>query len=61
MENRYLRNVPALTEEECALLRAKSVCVVGCGGLGGHIIEQLARIGIGEIAAWMGITLRPPT
>lgn len=49
MENRYLRNVPALTEEECALLRTKEVCVVGCGGLGGHIIEQLGRIGIGTI------------
>ena len=49
MENRYLRNVPALTEEECALLRTKDVCVVGCGGLGGHIIEQLGRIGIGTI------------
>ena len=49
MENRYIRNVPALSEAECALLRAKTICVVGCGGLGGHIIEQLARIGIGEI------------
>ncbi len=49
MEKRYIRNVPALSEDECALLRAKKVCVVGCGGLGCHIIEQLARIGIGEI------------
>ena len=49
MENRYIRNVPALSEAECALLRAKTICVVGCGGLGGHIIEQLARTGIGEI------------
>jgi len=49
MEKRYIRNIPALSEEECALLRSKKVCVVGCGGLGGHIIEQLARIGIGEI------------
>lgn len=49
MEMRYARNIPALSEEECSLLRTKKVCVVGCGGLGGHIIEQLARIGIGEI------------
>ena len=49
MQARYLRNVPALTEDECAMLGTKKVCVVGCGGLGGHIIEQLARIGIGEI------------
>ena len=47
MELRYARNIPALTEEECALLRKKRVLVVGCGGLGGHIIDQLARIGVG--------------
>ena len=47
MEPRYARNIPALTEEECTLLRQKRVLVVGCGGLGGHIIDQLCRIGIG--------------
>lgn len=47
MEQRYARNLPALTEEECRVLRSKRVLVVGCGGLGGHIIDQLARIGIG--------------
>ena len=51
MEARYARNIPALTEEECLLLRQKKVLVVGCGGLGGHIIDQLARIGIGSIRA----------
>ena len=49
MEARYLRNIPALTEAECLTLRQKRVLVVGCGGLGGHIIDQLARIGIGSI------------
>ena len=47
MEPRYARNIPALTEEECRRLQTKRVLVVGCGGLGGHIIDQLARIGIG--------------
>ena len=47
MEPRYARNIPALTEAECALLRTKRVLVVGCGGLGGHILDQLARIGVG--------------
>ena len=51
MEPRYERNLPALTEAECALLRRKRVLVVGCGGLGGHIIDQLSRIGIGTIRA----------
>ena len=49
MERRYERNFPALTESECLLLRQKRVLVVGCGGLGGHIIDQLCRIGIGSL------------
>ena len=47
MDLRYTRNLPALTEAECDLLRQKRILVVGCGGLGGHIIDQLARIGVG--------------
>lgn len=49
MDERYMRNVPALTEAECELLGKKRVLVVGCGGLGGHIIDQLARVGIGSL------------
>jgi len=51
MDARYSRNIPALTEEECALLRTKRVLVVGCGGLGGYLIELLARLGVGFIRA----------
>ena len=47
MEPRYERNIPALSEAECLILRDKKALVVGCGGLGGHIIDQLARIGVG--------------
>ena len=49
MEARYARNIPALTEAECRILRQKRILVVGCGGLGGHIIDQLARIGVGSL------------
>lgn len=49
MEARYVRNIPALSEDECALLRTKCVAVIGCGGLGGHIVELLTRIGVGSI------------
>ena len=49
MEQRYLRNIPALTEAECRTLQTKRVLVVGCGGLGGHIIDQLARLGVGAL------------
>ena len=47
MEPRYERNIPALTKAECEILKNKHVLVVGCGGLGGHVIDQLARIGVG--------------
>ena len=47
MDGRYARNIPALTGAECELLKQKRILVVGCGGLGGHIIDQLARIGVG--------------
>ncbi len=49
LSKRYDRNMNALSPEECALLREKRVCVVGCGGLGGYIIEILARIGVGHL------------
>jgi len=49
MEERYSRNLGALTETEADRLRTKSVCVIGCGGLGGYIIELLARLGIGSL------------
>ncbi len=51
MEKRYLKNENMLSREENMSLRGKKVIVVGCGGLGGHIIEQLARLGVGHITA----------
>ena len=51
MKERYIRNLGALTEEECARLREKTVLVAGCGGLGGYLIEMLLRLGVGEIRA----------
>lgn len=49
MKERYSRNLGALSEEEQQKLQKKSVCIVGCGGLGGNILEQFLRIGIGRI------------
>ena len=51
MQMRYVRNIPALSEAECRLLQKKKVLIAGCGGLGGHILELLARIGVGSIVA----------
>ena len=49
MKERYIRNIKAISEEENAVLFDKKVCVIGCGGLGGYIIEILARIGVGNL------------
>lgn len=46
---RYSRNIPALSQAECTALGQKTVAVIGCGGLGGYLIEYLARIGVGSI------------
>lgn len=50
-KNRYHRNMTTLSMEENAKLKEFKVCVVGCGGLGGYVIELLGRLGIGEITA----------
>lgn len=48
MNERYSRNVGTITTEEQNVLMQKSVCVIGCGGLGGGVIENLVRIGVGK-------------
>ena len=50
-ELRYSRNIRALSAAESESLRRKKVCVVGLGGLGGYIVEILARIGVLNITA----------
>jgi len=46
---RYQRNINSISlSEQIKLLKSK-VAVIGCGGLGGNVIELLARIGIGQL------------
>lgn len=49
MKTRYDRNIGTVSKEEQKMLKQKSVCVIGCGGLGGGVIEGLARLGIGKL------------
>jgi len=49
MNNRYKKNIGILTIEENEKLKDFKICVVGCGGLGGYIVEMLSRLGIGHI------------
>lgn len=48
---RYERNKISISDEEQIILKNSRVLVLGCGGLGGYIIEYLARIGVGHITA----------
>ena len=46
---RYRRNQRTIsTEQQLRLFRSR-VAVVGCGGLGGYVVEELARLGLGRI------------
>ncbi len=48
---RYQRNRKTLSAaDQLALFRSR-VAVIGCGGLGGYVVEELARIGVGTIIA----------
>ena len=48
---RYQRNQQMITTGQQLKLLQSKVAVVGCGGLGGYILEQLARLGVGQIIA----------
>jgi molybdopterin/thiamine biosynthesis adenylyltransferase len=52
MPIRYQRNVHAISVAEQYRLFKAEVAVIGCGGLGGYVIEELARLGVGSITAW---------
>lgn len=49
---RYKRNLKTLSIEDQRRLFHSRVAVIGCGGLGGFVIEELCRLGIGAIQAW---------
>jgi molybdopterin/thiamine biosynthesis adenylyltransferase len=43
---RYKRNYSSISEEEQKVIGNTTVAIVGLGGLGGYVLEGLARIGI---------------
>lgn len=49
LPERYLRNLGLLGWEGQRRLLEACVAVVGCGGLGGYVIEGLARSGVGRL------------
>lgn len=51
MLKRYQKNMNMLSEDDIKKVNNTSVCVIGIGGLGGHIVESLARLGVETITA----------
>jgi len=45
----FVRNLGSITAEQQQVLQRKQVAMIGCGGLGGYVIEALARIGVGRL------------
>lgn len=48
---RYSRSIGTLSLQEIEKIRTARVVVVGCGGLGGYILEMLGRMGVGTLTA----------
>jgi len=48
---RYQRNRNMISTAEQLRLFQSRIAVIGCGGLGGYVIEELARLGVGHIIA----------
>lgn len=49
LAGRYQRNKNTLSDLDQQKMANSSVAVIGCGGLGGYIAEELARLGIGRL------------
>lgn len=49
IQERFSRNIGAISEREQERLSKSRVFIAGCGGIGGYVIEHLARMGAGHI------------
>ena len=49
MDERFERNIGAVTQAEQELLQSKRAVVIGCGGLGCYAAEFLVRLGVGHL------------
>ncbi len=49
MPARYQRNRTIISVSDQLTLFRSCVAVIGCGGLGGYIVEELARLGVGRM------------
>ena len=59
MEERYTRNIPTIQRWSSSCWPRKKVVILGCGGIGGYLVENLVRIGIGELTVVDGDVFQP--
>ena len=59
LPERYVRNHSLLSLNDQYTLLCSKVFVVGLGGLGGHVVELLARLGVGTIVGADGDFFEP--
>lgn len=55
----FCRNLGTLTPAQQQVLHQQRVAVVGCGGLGGYVCEQLVRLGVGTLHLFDPDTFAP--
>ena len=57
MDIRYQKNIDEIfTQELQNKLLQKNIGVIGCGAIGGYILEYLSRLGVNSISFWDGDT-----
>lgn len=49
MHEQFIRTIQLIGEEQFQICKQAKVLVIGVGGVGGYVVEMLARCGIGEI------------
>ena len=49
MPHRFSRLEKIIGEDALSCIKEKSVLVLGCGGVGGYVVESLARSGVGTL------------
>ena len=49
MLHKFSRLVKVIGEDDFSILNKSKVLVLGCGGVGGYVVEALARSGIGTL------------
>lgn len=55
MNIRYQKNIDEIfTQELQNKLLQKNIGVIGCGAIGGYILEYLSRLGVNSISFWDG-------